>query len=159
MRNLRKALYAGIGAGSILINIAVSGAVIALAQQLRYWAYPAFFGFGMFLTGLVLIVLVPPANKKSLIFPGLQQKLAFDETRLQKGIWPWVRRRGAFVLVLVVTFFIGPFVAALLIRFLGLREQKAWLYAFISNLVSVVFWISLYIGVTDWIKTFFASAF
>ena len=58
MRNLRKALYAGIGAGSILINIAVSGAVIALAQQLRYWAYPAFFGFGMFLTGLVLIVLV-----------------------------------------------------------------------------------------------------
>lgn len=159
MKHLTKFLYAGIGAGSILINVAMSGAVIALAQQLRFWAYPTFFGFGMLLSGLVLIVLVPPSHKQSIVFPGLRKHLTIDESRFSKGIWPWVRRRGAFALVLATTFFVGPFVGALVIRFLGLREQKAWLYAFVSNLVSTLFWISLYIGVTDWIRSFFASFF
>jgi MFS family permease len=159
LKRLTKFLYAGIGAGSLLINIAMSGAVIALAQQLRFWAYPTFFGFGMLLSGLVLIVLVPPAHKQKVMFPWLRDRMVIDESRFSKGAWPWVRKRGAFALVLTTTFFVGPFVGALVIRFLGLREQKAWLYAFVTNLISVTVWISVYIGVTDWIRSMLSTVF
>ncbi len=149
MKHPTKLLVWGIGAGSILINIAMSGAVIALAQQLRFWAYPTFFGLGMVLSGIVMVDI-----------PWLRKYMTVDERRFQKGFWPWVRKRGAFVLVLVITFFIGPFIAALVMRFLlGLRGRRAWLYAAACNAISILFWISVYIGVTDWIRSLFASFF
>lgn len=149
MKHLTKLLVWGIGAGSILINIAMSGAVIALAQQLRFWAYPTFFAFGMLLSAIVLIDI-----------PWFRKYMTIDESRFRKGFWSWVRQRGAFALVLVTTFFIGPFIGALVLKYLlGMRGRKAWLYASVCNLISTVFWISVYIGVTDWLKSLFAAFF
>lgn len=157
MKRLTKILYSLVGAGALFAHIALSGAYIALARSLRFWAYPAFFGFGMLLSGLVLIVLVPPKHKQNVAFPWLRKLVTFDEKRFEKGIWPALRRRGAFVLVLAVTIILGPLIGAFAIRFLGLREQKAWLFAFVTNLISVSIWISIYIGVIDWVVSMLGS--
>ncbi len=159
MKRLTKVLYSLVGAGALVAHLALSGAYIALARSLRFWAYPAFFGFGMLLTGLVLIVLLPPNHKQNAAFPWLRKLVTFDEKRFDKGVWPAIRRRGPFVLVLVSTIILGPLIGAFAIRLMGLREQKAWLYAFVANLISVGIWVSIYIGVIDWMKSMLGSIF
>jgi hypothetical protein len=159
LKKLKRIFYSMVGAGALVAHIAMSGGYIALARTLRFWAYPTFFGLGMLLSGLVLIVLVPPKHKQEAAFPWLRKLVTLDERRFDKGIWPWLRQRGAFVLVLGATIILGPLIGAFAIRVLGLREQKAWLYAFVTNLISVSIWVSIYIGVFDWIKSMLASVF
>lgn len=156
MKLFAKIGYAFGAVAAIVANLALSGVVIAGVRLLGWWALPAHFGLGMLLVGLVLIVLLPP-RRKALFAPGWAKKLTLDEGRFEKGVWPWFRKRGPFVLVLGANFLIGPFFAALVVRFLGLREQKAWLYAFITTLLASAFWIAVYLGAVEWVRSLLAN--
>ncbi len=159
MQHRSKIVVAAVAAASVVGSLAVSGTMIAVAQKLRYWAYPTFFGLGMLLTGLVLVILLPAAKKKESLSPWLRDHLAGFEKKFSSGSWEKMRSRGSFAFVLAVTFVLGPLAGAVAIRFLGLREDRAWAYAFIANLVSILFWISVYIGVIDALRSAFMSLF
>jgi hypothetical protein len=156
LKPLAKIGYALGAAAAIGVNLAFSGVIVAGVRLLGYWALPAHFGLGMLLTGLVLIILLPP-QRKALFAAGWAKKLTLDDSRFEKGVWPWFRKKGPFVLVLAANFLIGPFFAALVIRFLGLREQKAWMYAFVTTLICSAFWISVYLGAIEWVRSFLAA--
>ncbi len=150
--------YAALAISTIIFNIALSGVIVASVRLLGPWAYPAHFGFGMLCCGIVLLLLLPP-SRKGLFASKWGHKFTLSEGRFAKGFWPRVRARGPFVLVLVANVVIGPFFASLVIRFLGLTEQKSWLYAFTTTLVGSALWVSLYLGAFTWVRTLFASIF
>ncbi len=156
MKHLAKIGYALGGVGAVIANFALSGVIIAGVRLLGWWALPAHFGLGMLLTGLVLIVLLPP-QRKALFAAEWAKKLTLDEGRFQGGVWPWFRKRGPFVLALAANFLVGPFFGALVIRFLGLREQKAWMYAFVTTLISSAFWVAVYLGAVEWVRSLLAA--
>lgn len=179
MKYLKRTLFAlGSLLGGVvfyLANAAITGAVIAATERLGYWAYPTFFGINILLVVLAFFLywlcntwFVDPKNQGNVTLFGravgwLRKRFAramtVDEKKLEKGIWPWVRRRGPFVLVLVCTFFPGPFFAGILIKFLGLPTQKAWTYAIICTLISTFLSISLYLGLLDGIRSFISSLY
>ncbi len=158
MKYLIRLGYALLAIGAIIANFALSGAIIASVQMLGLWAYPVHFGFGMLCAGLVFVLFLPP-RMRGVIAAKWGRKFALNESRFEKGIWPKVRARGSFVLVLVANVLIGPFFAALVIRFLGLNEQKSWLYAFVTTLVGSAIWVSIYLGGIAWVRSVFASMF
>jgi Zn-dependent protease len=169
----------GGGAAFLAGNIAISIGVVGAVHALGYWAYPTFFGVNVLLAAFVFLVLWPLDDAHRIkvplftrcmarlacvpwianLFVWLRTRVAFDERKLQKGIWAWARKRGPFFLVLVCSFFPGPFFAALVIRFLGLPPQRAWAYAVTTTMISTVVTISGYLGVIDGIRSFLASAF
>jgi hypothetical protein len=126
----------------VLIGLSFSGAVVAAAQVLGVIAYPTFFGMSMLLSGLVLLV---PWFRRQVEGPRVEE-------RLSQGCWKIIRRKGAFWLVLAATFVLGPIFGALAARFLGLNDRRAWRFMFLANMISVGFWISLYIGAFRIIK-------
>ncbi len=158
MKYLMRVVYALLGAGAVVANLALSGAIIASVQLLGPWAYPVHFGFGMFAASLVLAVLLPP-KRRGMIAAKLGEKFVLSEGRFSKGIWPKVRERGSFALVLTANILVGPFFAALVIRFLGLTEQKSWLYAFTTTLIGSAIWVSLYLGVFAAIRAYLVTMF
>ncbi len=144
-------------AGAVIANFAISGLIIACIGELRWMAYPAYFGAYMMLCGLVFTVLVPASSKQIVAPMFLRRFLTVDDSRFSKGIWPWVRRRGPFALVLAAALLLGPFFAALVIRFLGLNEHKAWLYSFSTTLINTAVWISFYLGAFSALRSFFGA--
>jgi hypothetical protein len=158
LKTLAKIGYALGGIGAIVANLAISGAIIAGVRFLGWWALPGHFALGMLLAALVFVLLLPP-HRKAIFAAGWAKKLTLDEGRFQSGVWPWFRKRGPFVLVLAANFLVGPFFAALVIRFLGLRERKAWSYAFVTTLLSSVFWVAVYLGAIEWIRSLLAVVF
>jgi hypothetical protein len=190
----KAAAFGGVAIISFVANIALSGVVIAGVQVLRFWAYPALFGLSMLLSGLVLIVLLPPPGVQAIVlawakailgaedddaapgtlskvrrwmkrtfarwtafYMGLQRKLAPTESRFAGKYWSWARRRGAFAFTLAAAFFVGPVLAALVMRFLGLRDQRAWAYALITNAICSGFWVSVYLGGGEWVRSLLSS--
>jgi len=177
LKHLKRVLLAlGSVIGAVLFyvgNVAITGAVVAATDRLGYWAYPTFFGVNIFLVVLAFFLywllntwFEDPKNKT--LFPLLGRALGWlrarlmgvmtvDEKKLQKGIWPWVRKRGPFVLVLVCAFFPGPFFAGLVIKFLKLPPQKAWTYAIVSTLIATFVSISVYLGLLDTIRSMLSN--
>lgn len=148
MRNVKtKLLYGTLAVGGIAVHLATVGGTAALAQALGVWAYPTHFGIGCFQFGLVLAV------------PWFRKYLVFNEERFSKGIWPWVRKKGAFAFVMAASVLVSPFLAAVVIRFLALPERKAWLYGFVSTATGTLIWISIYLGAVTWIRSLLSSAF
>ncbi len=154
---LPRLLYGFLAVASIVVNFMVSGLTIASVHVLGWLGYPAFFGFGMLLCGLVFCVLLPAHRKRIVSIPFIEKFLTVDDKRFAKGPWPWIRKRGPFALTLAASLLIGPFFAAMVIRFLGLNEHKAWVYAFFTTFVSTVVWVSIYLGALDLIKSALAS--
>lgn len=142
---------------AVIANFAISGLIMASVHRLQWLAYPTYFGAYMLLCGLVFTVLVPVSSKHAVTPPFLRRFLTVDDARFSKGIWRWVRRRGAFTLVLVSALLLGPFFAALVIRFLGLSEHKAWLYSFSTTLINAAVWVSLYLGVFSALRRYLGS--
>ena len=154
---LVRLFFAVLSVGAVIANFAISGLIIASIGTLQWLAYPAYFGAYMILCGLVFTVLVPASSKHVIAPPFLRRFLTVDDARFSKGIWIWVRRRGPFTLVLVSALLLGPFFAALVIRFLGLSEQKAWLYSFSTTLVNAAVWVSFYLGAFGALRSFLGS--
>jgi len=161
VKGFKRIFYALIGVGSIVLTFGLSGFVVAATHHLRYWAYPTFFGVGILLAGSVLILMKPASRPRGSFWerPWVRRFLTVDEERLSRGIWPWVRRRGPFALVLAAAMIFGPFFAALVVRFLGLPERRAWLYVFLTTLVAVGFWVSVYLGLLEAVVSKFGSVF
>ncbi|HTM68720.1 MAG TPA: hypothetical protein VL426_05470 [Candidatus Binatia bacterium] len=148
MRNVKtKLLYGVLAVGGIAVHLATVGGTAALAHALGPWAYPTHFGIGCFQFGAVLS------------FPWFRKYLVFNEERFSKGIWPWIRKRGAFAFVMAASVLVSPFLAAVVIRFLALPERKAWLYGFVSTATGTLIWISIYLGAVTWIRSLLSSAF
>ncbi len=151
---LVRVFFAVLSVAAVIANFAISGLIIAGIGTLQCLAYPAYFGAYMMLSGLVFTVLVPASSKQAVTPPFLRRFLTVDDARFSKGIWPWVRQRGPFTLVLAAALLLGPFFAALVIRFLGLNEHKAWLYSFTTTLISTVIWVSFYLGAFSALRSF-----
>lgn len=144
--------YAILGFGSLVIGIGVSGGVAAVSHELGVWAYPVFFAIYVAMFAFVLVILIPKHKEGGVVIPSLKRFTRVDEERFEKGMWSWVRKRGVPFFIFVATIVLGPFFTAILIRFLGITEKKAWLYGLSSSAVAVVLWISVYLGAMDWIK-------
>jgi len=144
---LLRLFYAVLSVGAVIANFAISGFIIASVDHLQWLAYPAYFGAYMLLNGLVFLVIAPARRKDSVAIPFLRRFLTVDDKRFSKGIWPWIRQRGPFALVLTSSLLLGPFFAALVIRFLGLSEHRAWMYSFVTTLLTAAIWVSFYLGV------------
>lgn len=158
-RILVRLFYTALSVGAVIANFAISGLIIAGIDSLNWLAYPAYFGSYMLLCGLVFTVLAPVSRKHAVALPFFRRFLTVNDERLSRGIWPWVRRRGPFALVLASALLLGPFFAAFVIRFLGLNEHKAWMYSFVTTLVSAAVWVSFYLGVFGLLRSFFSSIF
>jgi len=156
---LIRLLFFILSVGAVIANFLISGLIIASIDTLRWLAYPTYFGAYMLLCGLVFTILVPASSKQAVTPPFLRRFLTVDDARFSKGAWLWVRQRGPFVLVLVSAVTLGPFFAALVIRFLGLSEHKAWLYSFTTTLINAAIWVSLYLGLFSAVRSFFSSVF
>ena len=146
-----KLVYGILAAGGLAVHLATVGGTAALAHALGPWAYPAHFGIGCFQFGLLLA------------FPWLRRFVAYDDEKLSKswfgGLWRWAKQRGALTLVLVSSVLVSPFLAAVVIRVLGLPERKAWLYGFISTAAGTLIWISIYLGAWAWLRSLLSSTF
>lgn len=140
---------------SVVAALFVAAPTIALTHYLGYWSYPAFFLAGLGLSGIVLGVLIPAERTSEVTWPWLQKKLVVNENRFEKGLWPWIQRRGDFIFVLVVTFWLGPFISAIAIRLIGVPEDRVWPYAVITNAISISIWISIYLGCLDTLRGLF----
>jgi len=151
-----KIVYGVLAAAAIVANFAVSGFIIATVHSLRLWAYPAYFGAYMAIIGLFFIVLAPPKSRQHVVLPCFERFLTVDVKKFSGGFWTWVRKRGAFALVAVSSLVFGPLFAAVASRFLGLAERQAWIYSFLSTLITTVVWVSIYLGVTDVIRSLLA---
>lgn len=147
------ASVAGIAAGFVFNGIAA-----VIIERLGFWGYPANFCFSMLLCGFVLVVL-PPSGRKEPAASKCRRGFALDENRFKKEFWVKVRKRGPFALVLVANLLLGPFVAALVIRWLGYAGKKSWLYAATTTLVATIVWVSIYLGVIGWARSLLASMF
>jgi hypothetical protein len=150
-------LYAVLSVGAIIANFAISGLIIAGVDHLKWLAYPAYFGAYMLLNGLVFLVIAPARRKDAVAIPFLRRFLTVDDKRFSKGIWLWVRERGPFALVLVSSLLLGPFPAAFVIRFLGLPEHRAWMYSFVTTLITAAIWVSFYLGIFGLIRSLLIS--
>ncbi|MFA6603625.1 MAG: hypothetical protein WCT10_02150 [Patescibacteria group bacterium] len=157
MRSALKIIYGVLAVAAIIANFAVSGFIIATVHSLRLWAYPAYFGAYMALVGLFFIVLAPPKSKPHVVLPCLERFLTVDERKFSGGFWMRVRQRGAFALVTVSSLVFGPLFAAVVSRFLGLAERRAWMYSFLATLFTTAVWVSIYLGVTDVIRSLLAA--
>lgn len=144
--------YAILGFGSLVVGIGVSGGIAAASHELGVWAYPVFFAVYVSMFAFVLVILIPKHKGGEVVIPSLKRFALVDEERFEKSAWSWVRKRGMPFFILVATIVLGPFFTAILTRFLGVTEKKAWLYGVTSSAIAVVFWISIYLGVADWIK-------
>ena len=148
MQNVKtKVLYGLLAVGGIAVHLATVGGTAALANALGFWAYPTHFGIGCFQFGAILAV------------PWFRKYLVFNEERFSKGIWPWVRKRGAFAFVLAAGVLVSPFLAAVVIRFLALPERKAWTYGFIVTFIGTLLWISIYLGAVSWVRSLLSTLF
>jgi MFS family permease len=143
-------------AALVILNLVVSGAVIASVHELGYWSYPALFGFNIFLTWLVFMLLPPPNHPEHFLirrFPKLKKVFTVDAKRFERPRWRWIRSKGAFPLVQAVSLFLGPSYAAATIRLiLVFPDRKAWTYGLLTTLISTVLIVSLYIGLLDVVK-------
>jgi hypothetical protein len=133
-------------------GFSIAPIVVATHHEIGWLSYPLYFGSYMLLNGLVFTVLLPYRVKRAAALPVLQRWLRVDEKRFQSGVWPWLKSRGAFVTTLGASLLLSPFFAAVYIRFLGLPEKKAWVYAFTSTLVTTVVMVAIYSGVFHAIK-------
>jgi len=159
MKIFLRLLYAALTVLAVVANFAISGAIIASIHVLQWLAYPAYFGSYMILAGLVFTVIVPAHRKPIATIPFLQRFLDVDGRRFDKGFWVRVRQHGPFALVLASALILGPFFAALFIRFLGLPEHKAWMYSFVTTLINAVVWVSFYLGGFGLLRSFLLSVF
>jgi hypothetical protein len=157
MRFLLRLLYAALAIGAVIANFSISGLILANINHLKALAYPTYFGAYMLLSGLVFTVLAPVQGKRFITIPWLQRFLAVDDKKFESGIWSRLRRRGPFTLVLASAVLLGPFFAALVIRFLGLNEHKAWLWSFVTTLMATAVWVSIYLGAFGLLRSLFAS--
>jgi uncharacterized membrane protein YeaQ/YmgE (transglycosylase-associated protein family) len=157
LKRITKILYGGLALGALIVHVSIAGGTAALAHALGPWAYPTHFGIGMAQMCLVLVLLLPSRRRTGDDMPWWQKKLTIGEDRFSKGVWPWVRKRGAFALVLAGSLLVGPFFAGVVIRFLGLDERKAWVYGFVTTAIGSVFWISVYLGAVAWIRSLLAN--
>lgn len=149
MRWLKRLLVPLTALFGLLWHLAFSGFVVAAVHQLGVLAYPAYFGWSMFQSCLVLML----ASR----FAWIGKRLTIDPKRLEKPFWRWIRDRGALTLTLATVLIIGPIAAAVMIRFLALSERKAWLLAFIGNAVSTAVVVSVYLGLIDIVRSSLAS--
>ena len=157
MAYLKRFIAFALGSGALVfLNLVVSGAVIASVHELRYWAYPALFGFNMFLIWLVFVLLPPPNHPEHFLirrFPRLKKLFIVDQARMEKKLWRWARSKGAYPLIQLISFFIGPTYAAITIRLVLLfPDRKAWTYAFLTTMVSTFVLVSFYLGLIDIVK-------
>lgn len=143
--------YAVLGIVSIIVTIAVSGAMAALCHALGYWAYPVSLAAYIGAFALIYVFLLPPGGSRGTA--AFAKRLGVEQARFEKGVWPWVMRRGIPFFVCVATVLLGPFFGAVLVRFLGISERRAWRYALVSSMVSVAIWVSVYLGFMDWVTS------
>jgi hypothetical protein len=154
-RNLgAKIAYASIGVISLVLNVALSGAVIATVNFLQVWAYPVLFLVGLGLTAFVFVILIPQKRKQTVdLFGKWRADLeSGHEQRMQKGMWKWASKRGAFVLIFLATLVLSPFLGALIARVLGLDESRAWRFCITSVAVSTVIVVSIYLGLGEMLR-------
>lgn len=148
--------FAVLGFGSLIVGVAISGGIAALSHQLGLLAYPVFFGVYVLLFAFVLVILIPKHKQGEVAIPAFRRFASVDEGRFEKGVWPWVQKQGVPFFILIATIMLGPFFTAILIRFLGISETKAWVYGIGSSVVAVLIWISIYLGFADWLKGLWA---
>lgn len=141
--------YAMLGFGSLVIGIGISGGIAAASHELGLWAYPVFFAVYMLTFAFVLVVLIPTHKGGEVVIPSLKRFALVDEERFERGVWSRIRKCGMPFFILVATIVLGPLFTAILIRFFGVSEKKAWLYGVMSSMIAVAFWISIYLGVAD----------
>ena len=96
---------------------------------------------------------MPYRKKKDVAIPVLQKWLKVNDDRFSRGMWPWLKGKGAFAVVMVAAIIFGPFFATVVIRFLGLKEKVAWYYSFITTSIATAVWVPLYGGINDLIRS------
>jgi hypothetical protein len=149
-----KIAYGSVALLSLILNFALSGAVIATVNFLQLWAYPVMFLMGLGLIAFVLVILIPPKKKGAVdLFSSWRENLQTEHTkRMEKGIWKWASKRGAPVLIFASTLILSPFVGALIARFMGLDEHRAWRSCIVSTAVATVIVVSVYLGLGEWFR-------
>ena len=146
-----RAWYLALGIVSVVVTVAVSGAMAALIHALGFWAYPVSFAMYIGAFAIVYVFLLP--TDRAAASGGLVRYFGMDHGRFERGIWPWVMRRGTPFFVGAATVALGPFFGAVLVRFLGVPDRKAWRYALVASIVSVTMWVSIYLGFMDWLSS------
>jgi len=152
MSLFRKVIFGLIAFLDIVLRYAANGAMVVSVRSIGLWAFPAYFGLGMLWTGLVFFLLVPPKSTKQFSYggsPWLKKRLEMDPSRFRSPTWKWIAAKGQMVLVTASVIFLGSLPAALLIRFFGYRERKAWLYAFVANALATVIVVALSFGIAN----------
>jgi len=129
---------------AIVAGFSITPFVMAHYEHIGWLAYPTYFGLYMLLNGLVLAFLLPARKRKDAAVPLLQKWLHISDERFSRGFWMKLKGKGAFALVLVAALLFSPLFATVVIRFLGIQEQKAWFYSFVTTLLATFPWVALY---------------
>jgi hypothetical protein len=151
--------YTALAGLSVAVNFGMGAIIMASIPVNRWLAYPTYFGTCMMLSGMVFLVFLPVRWRPFVAVSIIDRMMAGNDQRFRRGPWPWIRRRGPFALTLATALALGPLVAALVMRILGLNEQKAWWYAFVTNLITTGILVSVYLGLFSLIKNLVAHAF
>lgn len=134
---------------AIVAGFGITPFVMAHYEHIGWLAYPTYFGLYMLLNGLVLAFLLPARKRQDAAVPLLQRWLRISDERFSRGIWVKLKGKGAFAVVLVAALLFSPLFATVVIRFLGISEQKAWFYSFVTTLLATFPWVALYTGVWE----------
>lgn len=129
------AVFAVIGPVSLMLLSAW------LCVKLGWRSYPIYFVCQVAASFLVLGLYNPAKNS---VFQALLQKITkFDFSR------PWIAKVlgavGNVLSILLVNYFAGPFVGAVLIKRLGHEGSKAYVYAALADAVCVIIGNTIYI--------------
>ncbi len=159
MKLFVRLLYAALAVVSVIVNFGLGGFIMASITVNRWLAFPTYFGVCMMLSGMVFLVFLPIRWRPLVAVPFIDRQMAKQSERISKGPWLRFRRAGPFILSQAVALILGPFVAAMVMRLLNLNEQKAWWYAFITNLVTTGILVSFYLGIFGLAKNLIAHLF
>jgi len=116
-----------------------SGTTAAFVLWAGFWAIPAILALYLMLTAVVFLIV--PSGRM------IGRRFGFDTRRFESGRWGKIFDAGRFIAVQLVNLALGPIVAALAIRFLGLSGSHAWLYASVTSLIAAVTMTLVYLGV------------
>lgn len=125
-----------------LISNATIPGTVAVVSRFGWWSFPMLFGLGFFLSGVVLLL----------------PFLKIDPKRFDR---PWLvklRTYGSFPLAAIATMVLGSIFGALVIRYLGLRGSKAWIYAFWVNAFASAASVAAYSGALTAVKSFLKAS-
>lgn len=148
--------YLVAAAGLVLYHLATSGFTVASISYLGFWAYPALFGLDFVSVVLVMLVLSAagdgsrkPSAIRGKMSAFVSRRFGGDERRFSGAWWLRLRRRGAFLMILVAAVVVSVFTIPFLNKWLKIPDQRAYVYAFLAVLINTIIKVSFYLGALE----------